>query len=443
MWVTIAFGSPVFIYSTLFWEHTPATCLTLGGALLIVREAVKEGVRNRGAAWMVGALMLGGAAYLRLETVLFSAALLAACWLVFKQKHSRVLLAALTLVVVMLPYRYLHQATFEGQPMPANARYLNLPLAHVRTVGWRAIPDLLVGPPEEEGIDAGRLGGLWTVAAIVAVAASWVPRQIGTARGLKLLGLALSGGAAAYFLITPTPFRAAHGLLFTTPWALVGFTRAREVWATGSPRMRVIVGTVILGLGAYTLAILGVRASSPQGGLEWGARFALTFYPLLALIVGWSWQSQPRFERVLIILLIVLGIGFQARGLMTIRQDKLINAALNRAIGSLPEEHVLTDLWWLALNAAPIHEGPAIYSMKSPGEGAVIVTKASEHGLDHVAMVTLEHGMPAHIDSHLRNQGSPLELKVLELIQVGDLLIYRLQINFREEGVLPFFANAE
>jgi hypothetical protein len=58
-------------------------------------------------------------------------------------------------------------------------------------------------------------------------------------------------------------------------------------------------------------------------------------------------------------------------------------------------------------------------------------------------MVTLEHGMPAHIDSHLRNQGSPLELKVLELIQVGDLLIYRLQINFREEGVLPFFANAE
>lgn len=427
MWAAVALGSPIVIYSTLFWEHTFATVMALGGAWLILRD-LRDSARSttaRAARWILGGCALGAAAYIRLETLLFSGALLVGCWLLIPQRRSSVLLAGLVLIVTLLPYRSAHRAWFHGQPLPNNARYLNLPLAYLRTFQWRAIPDLLIGPPEEGGIEPGWQGTLWSLAALAAVALSTPLTPTRTARILQQGGLLVCAMMAGYFLFTPTPYRAAHGLLFTTPWALLGYTRSSEIWARGEPYLRVIVFTVLLGLGGYAVIILGVRASSPHGGLEWGARFFLTFYALLALIAAWDWKHKPWVERMLMIVLILLGIAFQMRGLLSIRNDREINAALDQAILELPEDHILTDLWWLTLNAAPIYQEKEIYTIKSPSEGGKWISLANKQGMRSFSLVTLDHALPAHINSTTQ----AAEIEIVELIQVQDLLIYRLELD--------------
>jgi multisubunit Na+/H+ antiporter MnhB subunit len=426
MWALIAFGSPVFIYSLLFWEHTLAVSLALAGAWLLLHELSNH--EQRALCWILGACLLAAAVYIRLEAALFAGALLAACWLLCADLRRWTLLAGLAFLLLLLPYRPTHRALFQNQPLPVNARYLNLPLAYLRHAQWRAIPDLLVGPPDEEGIHPGWLGGLWSAAALAAIAPSFKRQPTPATLRLQRLGLALSGLTATYFLFTPTPYRAAHGLLFTTPWTLLGFTRRAEVWSAGGLRARILLATAYLGLGGYALAILGLRGSSPQGGLEWGARFALTFYPLLALAAAWDWRTKPRIDRWIIVALIILGMGFQVRGLASIRSDLQTNRALNQVIAELPGEPVLTDLWWLALNAAPVYADTPLYTIKSPQEGAAWIAHAQGRDIRQFSLVTLDHALPAHISSHLE---AP-QIAILELIQVGDLLIFRLEIGQSE-----------
>jgi hypothetical protein len=94
----------------------------------------------------------------------------------------------------------------------------------------------------------------------------------------------------------------------------------------------------------------------------------------------------------------------------------------------------LTDLWWLAFNAAPEHPQKAIYSIESPGEGATWINLAANEGIERFALVTLDHALPANIDAHLEQVGgAKMEITILQLVQVEDLLIYRLEMDFGEE----------
>jgi hypothetical protein len=97
-------------------------------------------------------------------------------------------------------------------------------------------------------------------------------------------------------------------------------------------------------------------------------------------------------------------------------------------IAELPGEPVLTDLWWLALNAAPVYADTPLYTIKSPQEGAAWIAHAQGRDIRQFSLVTLDHALPAHISSHLE---AP-QIAILELIQVGDLLIFRLEIGQSE-----------
>ena len=173
MWVLVAFGSPVFIYASLFWEHTLATALGLAGAWIVFRicfgdsrdarsksaaAAVEtastraqslpsQTARPQPSAWAVlAAASMGAAAYLRLECLLLAGACLAAAWLLCKRRRGWLLLCGALLGLALLPYRPLHASLFAGKSLPANARYIYRPAAYLRSAGWGALPDLLVGP---------------------------------------------------------------------------------------------------------------------------------------------------------------------------------------------------------------------------------------------------------------------------------------------------------
>ena len=154
--------------------------------------------------------------------------------------------------------------------------------------------------------------------------------------------------------------------------------------------------TTLFGLGAYAVGILFVRGSSPQGGLEWGARFALTLYPLLAIMAMWPFAPVDRDAATSIVWIafLCLGIGFQLRGLHTIRADKALNAMWNQELAAAPEDVIVSDVWWLPLTNAPgyYHQKP-IFIVRDAGQFDEWVADVSASGVDTFCLVTLDNDL--------------------------------------------------
>jgi hypothetical protein len=427
-WALVAFGSPLFIYSTIFWEHTLATSLGLIAACAAVRITCSDRAakRHQALAWAGVGVSLGLSVYIRLEMAIFALALLLATGFVARDSREGLAWAGSALLLILLPYVPLHQALFE-QPVGDNALYLFYPLRYLADAGWHAAPALLVGPFADEAIDAGWRGVLWTVSAMIALGGSFIPSKSHW-RKLYWVGLGLTALVGSTFLFAPTPYRSAHGLLFTTPWALLGLCRALEIWRQGRRGARIIALTTVLGLLGYAIGLIGLRGSKPHGGLEWGARFAMTFYPLLALCALWVRGEQSDHlgvaKTLIVGALVMLGFGFQVRGIKTIAHDKRANAALNQTIAELPESPVVSDLWWLRLNAAPIYREKQFFITDTSEELAEWLDFATLHQVERFALVTLNEALLREAEQ-LREG---YQLSTIDAQQAGNLQVFQLAI---------------
>jgi hypothetical protein len=427
MWLLIAFGCPVFIYATLFWEHTVASGLVLASVWLAFRAVFTASMTlpSRLISWATTALLLALGTYLRLEIIIFVGAFLLACWLLLAGHRWYAVWSGLIYGMLLLPYRFLHNYLFT-QPVPDNAAYLFRPATYLQVSRWQALPDLFVGPVTAESINHGWLGWLWSLAAVAALALIFFAPTSPVARRVQWTLLGLTALIALFFLYTPVPYRAAHGLLFTTPWALLGLCRAWELWSRVKPHMQVLILTAILGLIVYSVNIIGFRAGPPHGGLEWGARFAMTFYPLLALMAVWKptpdWQTP--LTSVIIFLLVILGLGFQIRGLTTIYYDKQINKQLNEIILAT-DQPVVSDIWWLRLNAAPIAAAKEIYLVDKPESVTKWVDLAASHSIGEFTFITLNRN-PSNLLLHLLEDN---KVVIVKSDRFGDFSVLRLQIE--------------
>ncbi len=400
VWLLVAFGSPVFIYATLFWEHTLATALVLAGSMLVLRidPIVRPCIQQRLLCWFCIAMLFAASAYIRPETILLTGALLASVWLLTPNKRWSVFYTGALMSILLLPYFPLHQIMFAGQALPDNASHIFVPFAYIRGAGLQAISDLFVGPFTHGAVKTGWSGSVWGAAAVVAIGCGFCYQGVWR-NTMLFVALALNVMIAAFFLMLPEYYRSGHGLLFTTPWAILGLCRSREIWGSQSYYLRVCLVSVFLGLAVYALAILVLRGSSPHGGLQWGTRFALSFYPLLAILALWNWDSQ-RYNNALLasmILLIVLGFGFQVRGLWTIWNDKWFNGRLNQTIADLPESYILSDLNWLPLNAAPIYNQKVWFVAETPESIDAWVDQAARQNLSGFGVVTMQNTVMANV----------------------------------------------
>ena len=423
MWLLVAIASPVFIYSVLFWEHTPAVAITLFAVWCTFRAPIIR----LGSVWQWTGIgfLFGMAAYLRLEVLIFSLTFLGCCWLLLPARRWSLVWVGAVLLIVMLPYQPLHAALFQ-QPVPENAAYVVRPGVYALAANWQVLPDLLIGPASDQAPELGWRGVLWAGTAVLAILLTFLPTDAILVYRLRWGALALTAVIAASFLFSPTNYHAAHGLLFTTPWLLLAIFRSRELWRINQPQLRVIILTTLLGLLGYALAVVVVRYGPPHGGLEWGTRFAIVFYPFLAIMVGWDFKLNRLSTSALVIaaLLIYLGVGFQLRGLSVIYQDKRINHELNQAIAADPNAAILTDIWWLPLNAAPIYNQKNIYLVDE-----VTLPQWTElaqaNELAHFTLITFNGDLPQQIT----RETPDITLTTQNARQFGHFLFFALTLK--------------
>jgi hypothetical protein len=367
--LVVGLATPVWFYSLTFWEHTPAVCLIMLAVAILVR--------SRAGSWpaLPAIIALAGlATLLRIELALLAAALVAA-WLgaAWSPATRNRLLSSLRaigrppllvtaavvallaiLAVAQLPPRHLEQLA-------------SLPFRIVRTLGrlevapWSLVSVFVETARDESPPFFTHWG--WAMLACLSLcsAAPFVRRPLAEA-ALILPGLI---GVLAFSLdrlLLEQPYRALHGLVPVAPFVAL-WVYAIPL-ARRRPRLRRLTHAALLYLALAWFYTFVFRTNSYGGvvnGLEWGPRYLLAAYPLLAVLVLAALDRYRRSRRpawlraavaALALLAIVVANQLEVRGITMLRANRTVLAAWSDALQS--EGAVVTDIWWLPAAVAPL-----------------------------------------------------------------------------------------
>jgi hypothetical protein len=123
-------------------------------------------------------------------------------------------------------------------------------------------------------------------------------------------------------------------------------------------------------------------------------------------------------------LLIYLGVGLQLRGLVVLYNDKQLNRTLNAAIVAAPYQTIVTDIWWLPLNATPIYPQKEIYLVNDASLPEWIGL-AQTHQLSPFLLITFDETMPRR----LRQLVTSGDVQIREARQFGHFLFFTLTMT--------------
>ncbi len=407
--ILAAFASPLLFYAFTNWEHT----LTVLLVLLSAAAAIGSLTRGSLSGAVVAGTLMGGASYLRIETMMFAAALGVTFLLrlmrlgpfgeeraVFKRNAvaAALFLASFLLSVAPLVWSGPWDETHYLERHYALSERLRTEPEYWRSEAWETLPNLLVGSRAHGGPDLDEpLKWIMTISVSTAVLGPWLLRW----RLLWVLFASLTTISLSSMLVlfSSEVYVSVHGLALIAPytvfagWSLhPGGGHAREeneLWG-------LLAFSSVL---AYLLCSL-LAGWEGQGGLQWGPRYALPAIPLLIVAACRGWHALEendgvlprrarRALRLFWLLLVLVGLGFQVRGYELMRISKQHFARVQAQLDALPDDALLiTSSPVLALNIPRVFETRVLYRYM---EGADLlpewIQKARRSGFRRVCRV--------------------------------------------------------
>lgn len=403
--VVVGLATPVLFYSVSFWEHTLATLLGIAAVAFCI-------VRPRPGGYLAAVACVLFATLLRIEMLLFGAALVIGCltsWAVGATADRSTAASA--------------RRSWRGKTIVIVAASVILTIGFL-IVFHPHLPPRLQGflerLPHRLGSIPERLGRI--PAGLVAVLVSnWIPSYLAEWRTLASLaaGVALIaafvrwlwletialwlglGGVVAFAILlvgSEVPYRSLHGLFAIAPFCLFVPFGLRAAWRSENRahlRLACITAVyLILGLGAEL-----VFQVTPQGelktGWEWGPRYLLTLYPLLTAVVllgardyaashrpGWVKSVTAAFG----LLAVLVAVQFENRGVTMLRSELHVLDGWDQALRQ--DGPVVTDLAWLPVTLADLMLTHPVYLVDSPRQLDAWVAAAASNGLNGFVFVT-------------------------------------------------------
>ncbi|MDR7400486.1 MAG: hypothetical protein QN144_14415 [Armatimonadota bacterium] len=334
----VGLGTPLVVYSVVFWDHAPVAALTTAAAWLLCRS-----VEDRTGSLLAAGVVLGVATWFRNEAYLFAAAAMAAWGAVAGLGR--------------LPRLVVGFLLGAGLAWALNWQLYGHPLGLKGLAGIEAV--------------RGRLGGAegWLLRRVLAAydllisterfVDAQAPVRVGTSAGvatvLVLSALLFRAGACSRSVLSLLSAGAAvatvtvwllgtgsevMGLLPAVPAvALLGLWKPETAWE------RVVGWTA----GLY---VLGVLVVSSEGGLQWGPRYLLPAVPLLmwlgcVALSRWCGAVEGRLRGALVTstaLLALAGLTVQGVGVMTVRWQAQAYDRVERLLRSIDSSVVATGI---------------------------------------------------------------------------------------------------
>jgi hypothetical protein len=399
----VGLGTPVWFFSLTFWEHTFAALLAMIIMWLVIVQPW-----GRSFSFISAFLVSFGMMMIRIELIAYCIGLFAAGlliqWLLrgkpANRKNARPIvffapaLAALLFVLTsptLMAQRQRSSIGVFAQIALDNAQELESstsPLARY----VRIIPDLLINSSQA---DSPFLPYPLAWGGVVAflLCFAFAPTKN------RLLELAFFVPALIFLLVQsafvafmPLPYRSLHGILLLVPYGALATFALRDAYDHANADLLFLTSGAMTYLALGVLMLLGTRvdaAGNFVAGLEWGQRYLLPLYPLLAILAlvglhrlrrsaepGWLRQAISG----IVVLMMVIGIDFQIRGVLMLNRDRQNIAGWQRVLETQATGPVVTNLWWLPASLAYYYSNHEMY-LVNPENANAWLDLAKSHKL--------------------------------------------------------------
>lgn len=353
--LALGLGTPLVVYSTVFWDHSVVTALGAGG-LALAAVALQAPDGPRAAPLVAAGALLGLGLWLRNEMYPLVAVAVAA-WFVLVPRRRLASTAAMAggVLVAAVPLWALN-VVLQGRPLGWKGQGLAVGRAAELTGAGdpRSAIDFVVGrwsnayfqlvAPEFYAAGAPAvLAGMAIAGALLLAALLLYVGMRRAAPRLVLLGGLL---ALAVVLLVLAERPSVSGLLPAAPLvvlAALGGRLARWEW---------YLWTVTAGF------IAAIVATGTHGGMQWGPRYLMPVVPALvwlsASAVARAGRRAPAAASSVALaagMLLAASILVQAAGVDRVDLEMSRNVTVNDVIRAAPADVVVTAHEWLAVGA--------------------------------------------------------------------------------------------
>jgi hypothetical protein len=429
----VGLGTPLYFYSQVFWDHTLATLLGIA-ALSVVVMHPKPTIKLT----VLVVLLLLIAAALRVEMLVF-ALCLGLAWRMSKRRAHRagdapvelgngdgppdqdsswtclnpktkllaeigfvVFVTLLSLVLILafvLPVRY----QSEINQMIVNLKNIDNFLAAsggflVRNIGQ--LPHLLINSPAAEGLLLSE-GLIWAgILAILLCLGAVLVRSRILQSSMLILSMVLMCALSLAAVLAAQSYRSLHGIFISAPYGVIVIFALPQAWQRRKYPELVIFLCAALYLVVGITTVLLFRAGRENGtwpGLEWGQRYLLTLYPILAVLSllvlkDYLKSLRPSFSKNIVmgvlIFMMVISVQIQLRGVWMLHQSKQTISGWLAFLPDQASEPVVTDVWWLPATLATYFTTHEMYSINDAEDFTEWVARVGVKGLESFTYVS-------------------------------------------------------
>jgi hypothetical protein len=384
----VGLATPVAFYSTTFWEHSVSVALVMGAVV-----ATLAAWRSGRWTWLLAVgPSLALATYLRSDV----AAIVVGIGLALLLMHWRwSLVLGIVYAASWVPL-LLSNWLWMGHPLgrqflPGGAAEWK-PLFHaIQDAGIWFAPYVL--------FNSSRVGGFAIEPGLLAMATlatglALLYPLLGRLRWLSLVAVGVVVCICGWVLLQAEGYRSVHGFVLIAPHIITAawLYHSRRLWQT-TPWPRLLLVICVVYCGVYV-----VRAWIPAGGLQWGPRYQLAFYPLLtaAAVVGlkveWgSWGRQlRRAALVLFIIAVAVGAGYQVRGLQSAQETRRYYETTEQALYRLPSQTLVTGCSWLTMVMPRLYWRDTVFYAKDEPTFGGWVSEARRVGVRSMCRVEMD-----------------------------------------------------
>lgn len=348
--LVISLATPIAFYSTMFWEHTLATAFCIASLYSIIKS-----FKTNKFIWLILAgAFTSIAIFLRIE---LGVLLLGVGFAVLLFSWRCGLKYALIVLLISIPWLLFNKYVTGYFLTPITNAILSGSDAFtgLSSMGRRILAYFLINPPHLWSLVPNR-----TELYIITIA---FPMLVITALFKKLWGVSLL--LIGVFLVICARityanygYRSVHGFVLAAPCILFALFYLGSIkrWRKSIFYWMVLSASIFFGLVYIYKAWLGA------GGLQWGPRYLLAFYPILVIcaVMGWTdvIQSNKWWIKISLIVLgsfsVILGITIQVRGEITVHQTLRFQQQTEIAINEIDDPIVIQ--WCdIALNSPNLY----------------------------------------------------------------------------------------